>query len=57
VTADGQSVVYYRHDERPGASPGMYRVDLATGEVHRIVAAVVVGLDLHPQTDSIIYSA
>jgi Tol biopolymer transport system component len=57
VTADGQSVVYYRHDERPGASPGMYRVDLATGEVHLLVAAVLVGLDLQPQTDSIMYSA
>lgn len=56
-SADGQCVVYYRNDERPGETPGIYRLDLANGEVHRLAAAIIAGLDLHPQTDSVAFSA
>lgn len=56
-TADEQSIVYYRHDERSGGSPGIYRVDLATGDVTLLAEAVLAGLDLHPQTDSVVFSA
>jgi Tol biopolymer transport system component len=55
--AGGQSVVYYRHDERPGATTGIYRVELASGDVHLLVPAILAGLDVHPQTDSIVFSA
>ena len=55
-TADAKSVVYYRHDERPGATPGIYRVDLASGQVTLLAEAILAGLDLDPQTDSIVFS-
>ena len=57
VTADGQKVIYYRNDERPGAVVGIYRVELASGDVRLLVQAILAGLDLHPQTDSIVFSA
>ena len=56
-TADAQTIVYYRHDERPNAIVGIYRLDVATGDVALIVEAILAGLDLHPVTDSIIFSA
>jgi hypothetical protein len=55
-TADGQSIVYYRQDERPGGTNGIYRLDLASGDVHLLVEVIPSGLDLHPQTDSIVFS-
>jgi Tol biopolymer transport system component len=56
-TANVQSIVYYRQDERGGASPGIYRVDLASGDVTLLAEALLAGLDLNPQTDSIVFSA
>lgn len=56
-TSDAQTVVYYRHDERPNAIVGMYRLEVATGDVELIVEAILAGLDVHPVTDSIIFSA
>lgn len=56
-TADGQSIVYYRNDERPGQVPGIYRLDLQTGQLHRLAEAVLAGLDVHPGSDSIVFSA
>lgn len=56
-TTDGQTIIYYRHDERPGAIVGIYKLDLASGNVELLVEAILAGLDLHPTTDSIIFSA
>jgi hypothetical protein len=56
-TADAQTIVYYRHDERPNAIVGINRLDVATGDVELIVEAILAGLDLHPVTDSIVFSA
>jgi len=56
-TADAQTIVYYRHDERPNAVVGIYRLDVASGDVALIVEAILAGLDLHPVTDSILFSA
>ncbi|HEX9633826.1 MAG TPA: hypothetical protein VGA02_15290 [Gemmatimonadales bacterium] len=56
-TADGQTIIYYRHDERPNGVVGIYRLDVATGDVELIVEAILAGLDLHPVTDSIVFSA
>jgi len=56
ATADGQTIVYYRHDERPTGAAGIYRLDVASGDVELVVAVVLAGLDLHPATDSIVFS-
>ena len=56
-SADEQTIVYYRNDERPGAAVGIYRVDVSSGDATLLVQAVLAGLDLHPQTDSIVFSA
>jgi Tol biopolymer transport system component len=55
-TADGGAVVYFRHDERPGATRGLFRVDLATGDDRLVVQAVVAGMDVHPTEDLVIFS-
>lgn len=56
-TSDAQAVVYYRHDERPGAVVGIYRADVGSGTVTLLVQALLAGLDLDPQTDSVVFSA
>ena len=56
-TANAQSVVYYRQDERGGATPGIYRVDLASGDETMLAKAVIAGFDVDPQTDSVVFSA
>lgn len=56
VAADGQTIVYYRNDERPGTAVGIFRLDPASGDVRLVVEAILAGLDLHPQTDSIVFS-
>jgi len=56
-TSNAQTVVYYRNDEGPGAVVGIYRVDVATGTVTLLVQAILAGLDLDPQTDSVVFSA
>lgn len=55
-TAGGQAVVYYRQDERPTGVNGIYRVNVASGATNLIVEAILAGLDLHPQNDSIVFS-
>jgi Tol biopolymer transport system component len=57
ITADQQTIVYYRANEGPGAAAGIYRVAVTGGTPTLLVAAVLSGLDLHPQTDSIVFSA
>jgi Tol biopolymer transport system component len=56
-TANGQTVVYYRNNEGPGPIVGIYRVAVTDGTPVRVVQALLAGLDLHPQTDSIVFSA
>jgi hypothetical protein len=56
-SADEQSIVYHRNDERPGAVVGIYRVDMTSAGATLLRQAVLAGLDLHPQTDSIVFSA
>jgi len=55
-TTDGQTIVYYRHDERPAGAAGIYRLNVASGDTERLVAVILAGLDLHPATDSIVFS-
>ena len=57
VSADGQAIVYYRNDERPGGVVGIYRVGIAGGNVTLLQQAVLAGLDRHPHADSIVFSA
>lgn len=57
LSADARTIVYYRHDERPGATAGIYGLDVTTGADHLLRAAVLAGLDLNPKTDSVMFSA
>lgn len=56
-TADGGTIVHYHHDERPGIPVGIFRVDRASGDEAAVVEAILAGLDVHPATDSIVFSA
>ena len=56
-TSDGNVVVYYRKDERPGAIVGIFRVDLGDGNEVLVQEAILAGLDVHPTTDLIVFAA
>jgi WD40-like Beta Propeller Repeat len=56
-TADGQTIVYYADDEIPGGAVGIYRVDLASGDVHQLIGAILAGMALDPHTDSVVFSS
>lgn len=56
-TASDQAIVYYRNNEGPGPVVGIYRVAATDGTPVRLIEALVAGFDLHPQTDSVVFSA
>ncbi len=56
-TAQDDHIVYYRNDERPEATIGVFSVNLATGTERLLVEAFIAGLDVHPVQELVIFSA
>jgi Tol biopolymer transport system component len=56
-SSDGSVVLYFRQDERPEGDNTLRRVNLASGADDVLTQAVIVGLDIHPTQNMVLFSA
>lgn len=56
-SSDGSLVLYFRQDERPDGDNALRRVALASGIDDVLTQAVIIGLDIHPTQNVVLFSA